>query len=119
MHDRMDTAQILILAWSQAGMCVRIVGKHNARIKGAASTVLKATDMRNGVFRRRGILPSDRGSGGNGRGLRNKVGRSVVDGDGGIRWCGRSGPRSPSRKGQHGEEGSSVDGAFHRSWFLC
>lgn len=118
MHDRMDTAQILIFAWSQAGMRVRVIGKHNARIKGAASTVLKATDMRNSVFRRRGILPFDRGSRGNGGGLWNKVGRSVVDGDGGIRWGSRGRPCSPSREGQHGEEGSSVNCALHGCWFF-
>ena len=99
-------------------MRVRVVRKHNARIKGAASTVLEATDMRNSVFRRRGILPFDRGSRGNGGGLWNKVGRSVVDGDGGIRWCSRGRPRGPSREGQHGEEGSSVNCAFHSCWFF-
>lgn len=62
----MDTADVLILPRRQAGVCVRIVGKHDAGIERTAFTLIKTADVRNRVFRRCGILPSDRCTSGHG-----------------------------------------------------
>jgi len=56
----MDAADVLIFSRRQAGVCVRIVGKHNAGIERTAFTFIETADVRNCVFRRSGILPSDR-----------------------------------------------------------
>ena len=66
VHDGMNTADVLIFPRRQAGVCVGIVGKHDAGIERAAFTVLKTANVRNRVFRRCGILPSDRCTSGHG-----------------------------------------------------
>ena len=67
MHDGMDTTNVLIFTRSQAGVRVGIVREHHARVKRAGVAVLEATDVRNGVFGRSRIFPSDRCTGGRGR----------------------------------------------------
>jgi len=109
----MDTADVLIFPRRQAGVCVRIVGKHDSGIEGTAVTILKTADVRNRVFSRCGILPSDRCTRGHGSRFWNEVGRSTVDDDSRIRRSRRCWPRRPCRDQEHGDESSSVDGGFH------
>ena len=113
MHNGVDTADVLIFPRRQAGMCVRIVGQYDPGIERTAVTVLETADVRNRVFSRGGILPSDRGTRGHGSRFRNEVRRSAVDNDGGVRRRRRCWPRRPCHDQQHGDKSSSVDGVFH------
>ena len=113
VHDGMDTADILILPWRQARVRVRIIGKHHARIKRAALTILKTADVRHGVFRRCGIFPSNWGTSRHRSRFWNEVWRSAVDDDCGVGRCGGGRPGSPHNHSRHGQEHFYGNDGFH------
>lgn len=80
----MDAAEIRVLAGSQPRKCKVAAWSDDSRIEGAGVSLLQAIDMGDRMIGGCGVVPTDRGATGDCGRLRDKIGRSAIDNDGGV-----------------------------------
>ena len=116
VHDGMDSAEIRVLAGSQPRKCKITAWLDDSRIEGAGVSLLQATDVGDHMIGGCGVVPPDRGSTGDCGRLRDKIGRSAIDNDGGVWRRGSSWPGGKQSQRQYREEHPCFHGRACSAW---
>ena len=80
----MDAAEIRVLAGSQPRKCKVSAWPDHSGIECAGIPILQTSHMGDRMVGGCGVIPRDRSSTGDGGRLRDKIGRSAIDNDGGV-----------------------------------
>ena len=104
VHDGMDAAEVRVLTGGQHRKCKVAAWPDDSRIEGAGVSLLQATDVGDRMIGGCGVVPRDRSSTGDGGRLRDKIGRSAIDNDGGVWRRGSGWPGGEQSQQQYRDE---------------